>query len=743
MEHLAELSGVSDRTISDIERGVSTAPQRRTLLALVGALKLTDAEQDEFLGAARAGKITTAAGGRSASLEPRRLPDFTGRTSEMAELLAFLEVDSSAQRTVAPVAILHGAPGMGKTAMAVEALHRRQENHAMALFVDLNGLDAFPLTPLQVLQALLKQALPSGRQVPKTLASAASLWREVSADSPVAVLLDNAASEAQVRPVLTTGHRGVVVVTSRRSLAGLEGVRRFPLGPLPPSDSEALLAEIVSAGQRGAPLKDLAVLCDQIPLALRIAGNRLASQPAWTVSDFLDRLRSEERRLRALVAGDLAVEAAFSLSYGHLDEEHKQLFRNLSLLKGATFSAPLAGAAMAGANTAHLGSAADVEERLDELVDLGLVQALTGSRYRLHDLLRLYAAGRLRAETSAEDIAAHRAHLRAWLLTSTVNAGNWFEPHPAPGLIGGTPGMEFRSSAQARHWLQSETPDWFGAYQEAVTRHEHQNVVKVAESLHWFAGIWESWGNWHRLFADSVKSAAALGDQACHSAHLGYLSFAYNNERMDHERALSTALLAMDAAIGANNPTLQGWAYLYIALSYRGLGKIPEAMTSAEQAISLFEAVGEIEGQAPALMLKGSIHQAWDQLDTAVDVAAGLLTLVRSSRMPANVADFIEFYTLQLLCGSLYDLQRYEECIEVAGEALAVAEQMEWHLGRASALYHRGKTYDALNRHSLAAQDLSRALGQAVTAGDKRLETAIRQMAGEMKDKLAALRCDS
>lgn len=735
LEYLAELSGISDRTISDIERGVSTAPQRRTLLAILAALKLPDTERDEFLGAARAGK-SPAAAGRSASLEPRRLPDFTGRTSEMAELLAFLEVEPE-DRVVAPVAILHGAPGMGKTAMAVEALHRRQEDQAMALFVDLNGLDAFPLTPLQVLQALLRQALLPGREVPKTLAAAASLWREFSAGSPVAVLLDNAASEAQVRPVLTTGHKGVVVVTSRRSLAGLEGVGRFPVGPLPPSESEAFLAEIVSAGQRGESLRDLGVLCDHIPLALRIAGNRLASQPGWTVSDFLDRLGSEERRLRALVAGDLAVEAAFSLSYEHLNEERQQLFRNLSLLKGTTFSPPLAAAAMAAKG---IDGAPDIEEGLDELVDLGLVQALTGNRYRLHDLLRLYAAGRLRAQTSAEDIAAHRTYLRAWLLTTTINAGNRFEPHPAPGLIRGIPGMEFGDSAQARHWLQSETPDWYGAYQDAVTRQDHQDVLKVAGSLHWFAGIWERWGNWHRLFADSAAAAGAVGDKELVSAHLGFLSFAYSNERNDPERALKRAMLSLDAAVEAQNTVRQGWAHLYIALSQRGLGKIQEAMASANKAIALFEAVGEIEGQGPAMMLKGSIHQMLGQLDVAVVVARNLLELLRASKMPANVADFIEFYALQLLCGVLHELQRYDECIEVAGNALAVAEKMQWHLGRASALYHRGKSYDALNRHTLAVEDLSRALGQAVTAGDKRLETAIREMAGELKDKLASVR---
>lgn len=732
LEHLAELSGVSDRTISDIERSVSTAPQRRTLLALVAALNLTESERDEFLRAARLGKVTTGSGGRSASLEPRRLPDFTGRTSEIAQLLAFLDARTATGRTVAPVAVVHGAPGMGKTALAVEALHRRASNPSVAFFVDLNGLDAIPLTPLQVLQALLKQALPPGRLIPKALDAAASLWREVSRNSPAAVLLDNAASEAQVRPVLTTGHKGAVVVTSRRSLAGLEGVRRFPLGPLPPSDGEAFLAEMLALDQGNESLRELATLCDHIPLALRIAGNRLASQPSWTVRDFVDRLTSEERRLRALVAGDLAVEAAFSLSYAHLTGEHQRLFRNLSLLKGTSFSAPLAGAAMGAGSY----GAVDVEEGLDELVDLGLVQALTGNRYRLHDLLRLYAAGRLRAEASTQETAALRAHLRSWLLSSTVSAGNWFEPHPVAGIICSTPGTAFASSAKARQWLQSETSDWFGAYHDAVSMGEHEKVVKVAESLHWFAGIWESWGQWHRLFTDSVSSAAALGDKARLSAHLGYLSFAFNNERKDHQRALETAHLALDAATEADDPAYQGWAYLYIALSQRGLERIPEAMTSADRAISLFEAVGEIEGQAPALMLKGSIHQLWGQLDTAVDVATGLLALIRSSQMPPNVADFIEFYTLQLLCGSLHSLQRYEECLEVAGEALAVAEEMEWHLGRASALYHRGKTYDALNRREQAAEDLSHALRQAAYAGDVRLESAIREMADGVKERL-------
>jgi hypothetical protein len=310
------------------------------MLALADALVLSAADREELLAAARNGRRTLRDTG-AIDLEPHRLPDFIGREIEILAVVEQLAHPTGP--TAAPV-VLCGAPGVGKTSIAVEAMHRCGTSTPTRLFLDLGGVDLVPLTPLQVLQSLLRQ-FTGDADLPKSLGEAAVAWRTAVAASPVAVLLDDAANESQIRPVLTPGRQAVVVVTSRRDLAGIEGARRLTIGPLPRREAVGLLRHIVPAAQaRTGDLDELARLCDDIPLALRVAGNRLAAQPSWTVEDLARRLRGEERRLRALVAGDLAVESAFGLSYQHLAEPSRSLFRWLSLLGGASFDERLAGA---------------------------------------------------------------------------------------------------------------------------------------------------------------------------------------------------------------------------------------------------------------------------------------------------------------------------------------------------------------------------------------------------------------
>ncbi|WP_347978183.1 helix-turn-helix domain-containing protein [Microbacterium sp. ProA8] len=231
LEGLAERSGVSDRTISDIERGISLGPRRGTMLALADALELQDDERERFLASARAGRKPAVADARSVDIEPHRLADFTGRESEILSVVAQLDPTGATGDLAAPV-VLHGAPGVGKTSIAIEALHRCASRTPTRLFVDLGGLDAVPLTPLQVLQALLRQ-LTGDPDVPKTLGEAAAAWRTAAAASAVAILLDDAANEAQIRPVLSSDGKGTIVVTSRRALAGLESARRSRSVPCP------------------------------------------------------------------------------------------------------------------------------------------------------------------------------------------------------------------------------------------------------------------------------------------------------------------------------------------------------------------------------------------------------------------------------------------------------------------------------------------------------------------------------
>ncbi|MFK4804620.1 helix-turn-helix domain-containing protein [Microbacterium sp. ZW CA_36] len=702
LEGLAERSGVSDRTISDIERGISLGPRRGTMLALADALELRDDERERFLASARAGRMPAAPDARSVDIEPHRLADFMGRESEILSVVAQLDPTGAAGDLAAPV-VLHGAPGVGKTSIAIEALHRCASLTPTRLFVDLGGLDAVPLTPLQVLQALLRQ-LTGDPDVPKTLGEAAAAWRTAAAASTVAILLDDAANEAQIRPVLTSDGQGAVVVTSRRALAGLESARRLTIGPLPRQEAIAFLQRIIPEDQAlTGDLDELAGFCDDIPLALRIAGNRLATQPTWTVEDFLRRLRREERRLSVLVAGDLAMESTFGLSYEHLAAPSQTLFRRLSLVDGPSFDARLAGA------VGDLG-VDDAEDLLDGLAALGLVETLRGDRYRLHDLLRLYAASRLRAEETSDAISAERRRLRDWLLATAITAGARFEPRPpdAPAVDGR---LTFSSNDEARAWLIAEAEHWFSAYQAAASRGDHLTVVAVADSLHWFSDLWRAWGRWQEVFAASVAAAVALDEPAQQARHLGYLAWAQLVETFDPAQARTTAEAALRAAQRVSDVQQSGWANFYLAWSMLNVRDFDVAHRYADAAVQDFATAGDVEGELQARSIGASIRSRYEP-EAAIDEHRELLEFVArvGDELPASIRGLTETNAHAVIAYGLLQLGQHEDAVAAASAALAIGSSAEFQSGHASAHRHRGLAQLALSHVDAARSDLTAAL---------------------------------
>ncbi|WP_115789802.1 helix-turn-helix domain-containing protein [Arthrobacter silvisoli] len=703
LEALSERSGISDRTISDIERGVSRGPQHRTMLALADALGLQGTAREQLLEAARAGRQPASQNEPPMDPEPHRLADFTGRDAEIAAVVAHLVAGGAARATAAPV-VLCGAPGVGKTSIAVEALHRCAPAKPRRLFVDLGGLDVVPLSPLQVLQSLLRQ-LTGDADVPRSLGEAAAAWRSAIAAAPAAVLLDDAANEAQIRPVLSPGWQGAVVVTSRRELAGLEGARRLAVGHLPRAESVALLERIVLPSQRGTGnLEELAHYCNDIPLALRIAGNRLASRPGWTIEDLVRRLRIEERRLGVLVAGDLAVESAFALSYGQLDGDGRKLFRRLSLLDGSSFGARVAGTVVG----LDEGGAQDL---LDGLVGLGLVESLHGDHYRLHDLLRLFAASRLRSEETSEAVAEHRRHLREWLLKATIAAGSCFEPRrrDAEALPGTAPG--FPSDDAARRWLIAEADHWYSAYRAAAARADHSTVLAVADSLHWFSDLWLAWGRWHELFAVSAAAAASLADPLQQARHLGYLAWAQLTESFDPAAARTTAEAALGAAREAGDAQQCGWAGFYLAWSSLRLGDLDTATRRADAAASDFAAAGDVEGQLQARSIRTDIRSKGDP-EAAISEYRELVDFVRQSgdRLPRNIRVVTETNAHAIIASTLLGLGDFEDAVAAASDALSAGTPGEFPSGQAAAHRHRGLAALALGRYEAARADLVDAL---------------------------------
>lgn len=623
LESLAHASGISDRTISNIERGISAAPQRRTLTALFDALGLDDAEQQELLRLARAPRLVSGSSRRSAMLAPPLVTDFTGRPDVMASVAAFLRGTDSG--LAAPVLVICGPAGVGKTTVALEALRRHEHDDCRRAFVDLNGMNSLPLSPLGVLASLIAQT--SEIRDISSMDEAIAHWRRITDAQRVAIVIDNAANEDQIRPVLTATNV-VVIVTSRRSLAGLVNVQRITLEFLSRAESTQLIGRIVPAAQRTDRDTDaLAAACGDLPLALRIASNRVAAQPRSTVGDFLDKMSARRNPLSALVAGDLAVEPALTLSYDQTDTSSQQLFRSLSLIDGATFDAHLAAAPTAT-------DPDDAADRLDELTDLGLVEARGSNRYHLHDLVRLFAAALSRRDEPA--VAHQRRALRHWVLQTAQNAGLWFEPDREPDQA--APGRHFSSADQAQTWLRIEGAQWASAIQQAYALGEDQLVLDVAEALHWFSDTWPAWDLWRILFLTAADAATRSGTDRDIAVHHGYAAWLHLTQD-EFDAAHRAAVIAVDAAERTDDVKEQGWALFYLSWTRGRLLDFDTALREAGRAMELLTVAGDQDGVTQTLSMTANFLKHSGDLEGAAAHYEQILRLLadRGDRVQPNL----------------------------------------------------------------------------------------------------------
>lgn len=324
---------------------------------------------------------------------PADLPNFTGRHHELREVEALSPPTSHDADPGGGVQVVHGMPGIGKTTLVVRAAHRLASRFPDGqLYLDLHGFSrqSAPLEPGVALNRMLRALAIPDDLIPRDPAERAALLRSRLADRRVLVVLDNAADETQVQPLLPGASGCLTLITSRRQLAGLDTARFLGLETMPPSDAAILFTQCAgSTGQvtRAAPtdLRHVVELCGRLPLAMRIAAARLRRCADWTVIDLVERLHEGMSRLDALRSGERSLAAAFELSYDALPTSARRLFRYLGLLDAAEFPAWLGDALLDG----------DAEHAFEDLADAHLVEpagrGVGGLRFRTHDLVRLFA----------------------------------------------------------------------------------------------------------------------------------------------------------------------------------------------------------------------------------------------------------------------------------------------------------------------------------------------------------------
>ncbi len=459
---------------------------------------------------------------------------------------------------------------------------------------------------------------------------------------------------------------------------------------------DAPVVVIDGTGPPADSLRRIAELCVNVPLALRIAGNRLLSRPGWTPDDLITRLAAEEQRLDTLAAGDLEVKAAFTLSYQQLSPVAQRVFRRLALVPGPSTGVELA--------SVLAGEPAPVtEQALDELVELSLLQQRPDGRLEFHDLLRLYAGAELDREENAAARAAAIQRRDTWLLDTVVRAGRLFEPG------GGAPPVGFTTEAQAGDWLRREAENWLPALRQAARDGDDRRVLDVAESLHWFSDGWPTWPHWVNVFTLSSRAAERLGDDRLRAVHLGYLAWVHIVCLHQPERALEFARQALVCAGRSGDERQSGWAHYYVGWALSRRDRWPEVLGHARAAVTHFRAARDLEGLPNGLMLHALAVRAAGPADDAIPLFEAAIATVTdpATAPPEHIALFIESVARSFLTTIEIGAERWPTALRRVNQSISVAGRLDHpSYPLLTAMSQRAQVYARLGENDRAEADL-------------------------------------
>ncbi|SOD62959.1 NB-ARC domain-containing protein [Streptomyces zhaozhouensis] len=648
---------------------------------------------------------------------------FTGRDQEVDRLLRELapDVSGTGAGRAAPVTAVSGLAGIGKTELAVQTAARARKKPGWfpggVLFTDLSGYDPErSLSPERALEGLLRALGMTGDHIPNGLQDRQRLYRSVLAAyadnrQRILVVVDNARTAEQARPLLPTDGVTAALVTSRHTLDGLDA-RLHDLGVLGESASVALLDQALrrARGEGDTRVADdpeaattIARLCAGLPLALRIVAALLAAAPARPGASLAAALRAGHTRLDKLSRPDRAVRAAFDLSYRLLDGNHARLFRLLPLNSGPDLSTEAA---------AHLaGTDPDrAEELLQHLADAHLVEpGQVWGRWRMHDLVRLFAdeAGQARATDDGRDAAVDR--LLDHYLTTAQAADTHLQTTPGLPLPD-----DFTDRDQALEWLDAERGNLVAAATAAPAH--HAAATGLALALGTFLDLRRYANDWVDLSTVAVAVCREAGDRHNEKAALDALGRALlragrSGEAVDTFRAC----LALCRAAGDRHAEAMTLSNLGQALA--SLERFVEAVNVLSEAAGLFGEMGDSLGGARVLGILGPIQIELGGSERAVGYLTEAVAHWR------EVGDrHAESVTLDTLGLALVGAREFGEGVKAHADAVALFRECGDPHGEAHALNNLGAALIRMRRFDEAADSVLGAARLSKEIGYRRCE---------------------
>jgi DNA-binding SARP family transcriptional activator/tetratricopeptide (TPR) repeat protein len=619
-----------------------------------------------------AGPANRAAGVPVPAQLPPDIADFTGRDEQVKLLCDPLAAGRAGDRGGAVmVAVVAGMGGIGKTALAVHVGHRLRDWFPDGqLYVGLQGT-ASPRQPVQVLGELLRGLGDLDQAIPEGEAERAARYRSLLADRRMLVVLDDARDAAQVRPLLPGGAGCAVIVTSRAALPDLAGAVQLGLDVLGEQESRDLFGAIVGAERAAAEPEAVAQVlecCAGLPLAVRIAASRLVTRPGWSIAYLAAKLADERGRLAELAVGDLAVRASFEISYQALPAgqpggqgtlgitDPAWLFRLLGLADAVVLSAG-AVAALAGHPPARPEDdpPAGLAAALEILTDAHLVECPAPGRFRLHDLLRSYAADLARRTGTDQDRAAAIGRMLRWYGEQAGRAARALGSRlPARDLFSVTGSAAMADPAQAIDWYETELDALRAAVGQAAGLGLHDIVAQIAAAMWRFLARSPHLDDWRAVTEAGVASAQALGDDA-----------------------------------------MLSWLLTSLGQAHAGQDRFAEARACLTEALEIRRRTGDRVGEAATLNSLGMVAGLQRQFEEALHHLRSALGVLRTGSAPWLTGTILNNIGKTLLC-----LHRHDEALDHLARALVIGQEIGDEHGEGLAETVIADAYLALGRYS-------------------------------------------